>query len=155
MKICSNCKIEKTFSEFSKNKTIKDGHVPHCKQCVKEYNKLYYFENKERVYVRKKEYYNTKGRKLHLEKKYGMTIEQYNQLLIDQDYRCSICKIHQNESKKQFNVDHDHKTGKIRGLLCNLCSVPVAVFSKPELMKLIAQYLQVQKLVNEEVGVNV
>lgn len=61
-------------------------------------------------------------RKSQLKKLYGLTLEQYNQLFQDQNGKCAICQVHQTDVKRTFNVDHNHKTGKIRGLLCSLCN---------------------------------
>jgi Recombination endonuclease VII len=61
---------------------------------------------------------------------YGVSIEQYNQMRADQDYRCAICGLHESESKaggpnpnvRRLHLDHDHKTGVPRGLLCRDCN---------------------------------
>lgn len=57
-------------------------------------------------------------------KKLGITIEDYNNMLKKQKNKCGICraKIHENSYKKLFDVDHNHNTGKVRGLLCNHCN---------------------------------
>lgn len=47
-------------------------------------------------------------------KRYGITLEQYNRLLIAQGGRCKIC-----DKTEHLHVDHDHRTGKVRGLLCS------------------------------------
>jgi hypothetical protein len=61
MKRCSNCKIEKSFDDFSKLKSSKDGYRYSCKECVKEYNKNYkkeyYLTHKETIDLKNKEYY--------------------------------------------------------------------------------------------------
>ncbi len=56
--------------------------------------------------------------------KYGLTIEDYKRLLRKQNYRCAICRSKDFGRKggKHFCIDHDHKTGKIRGLLCGACN---------------------------------
>jgi len=55
-------------------------------------------------------------------RRYGITLEQYNNLLEKQDYKCAICLKPQKEEKRRFAVDHDHVTNEIRGLLCNYCN---------------------------------
>lgn len=55
-------------------------------------------------------------------KKYGLTLIDYNNLLKVQEYRCAICQIHQDELKRKLDVDHNHKTGENRGLLCTNCN---------------------------------
>jgi hypothetical protein len=59
-------------------------------------------------------------RKSHLRIKYNFSEEQYNQLLIKQENKCAICK---REFIKTAYIDHNHTTGKVRGLLCNHCNL--------------------------------
>ena len=54
--------------------------------------------------------------------KYGITPEEHDQLFVKQDGRCAICGKDQCEIKKPLGIDHDHITGKIRGLLCDDCN---------------------------------
>lgn len=53
-------------------------------------------------------------------KKFGLTVEQYKFIYDSQKGKCAICG--DKEGKKNFSIDHDHKTGKVRGLLCNNCN---------------------------------
>ena len=55
--------------------------------------------------------------------KYGITDEEYDSLLIKQVARCAICNEH-----VKLCVDHDHNTGKVRGLLCNTCNAGLGMF---------------------------
>ena len=55
-------------------------------------------------------------------KKYELTPYQYEQMLIEQNLSCKICGTNQLEFKKRLHVDHDHISGKIRGLLCLRCN---------------------------------
>lgn len=57
---------------------------------------------------------------------YGLTEQQFNALLKSQDYKCKICRKPQND---EINVDHCHRTGKVRGLLCNKCNAGLGQFS--------------------------
>lgn len=52
----------------------------------------------------------------------NMTIERYNIMLETQNHSCAICKRHKNEFKRMLNVDHNHLTGEVRGLLCDSCN---------------------------------
>jgi len=62
------------------------------------------------------------GRRAHMKEKYGITPEQWDQMLADQDSRCAICRT-DNPGKRSWHVDHDHETGAVRGLLCNHCNL--------------------------------
>jgi hypothetical protein len=62
----------------------------------------------------------------HVKRKYGVTEEQYDQMLVSQNGRCAICDKPFVDSKQV--VDHNHATGKVRQLLCNLCNVGLGSF---------------------------
>ena len=54
---------------------------------------------------------------------YGLTVDQYDAMLMEQNYVCAICeKPEKSSSKKVLSIDHDHTTGKVRGLLCDTCN---------------------------------
>ena len=55
-------------------------------------------------------------------KKYGVTIESYDQMLSKQNHSCNICLKHESEFDIRLSVDHCHKTGRVRGLLCQACN---------------------------------
>jgi len=64
---------------------------------------------------------NGKWRKYDL-KRYGITPEQYDEILAAQNCCCAICGIEESKLPRRLFVDHDHKTGKVRGLLCSNCN---------------------------------
>lgn len=69
-----------------------------------------------------------KGLNSHLKRTYGITLEEYNRLFAEQNGRCAICGISQLELTKRLCVDHDHETGKVRGLICNMCNGGLGYF---------------------------
>jgi hypothetical protein len=104
MKICSKCKVNKTFSNFSKDITKPDGRYPSCRSCRKKSEENYY-----------------------LKVKYNLSIEAYEGMVRSQNGVCAICK------KFSLNgcrlvVDHDHISGRIRGLLCDNCNLALGLF---------------------------
>lgn len=64
----------------------------------------------------------------HLRRKFGITHEQYDAMLVKQGGRCAICRVLSTESPKRFHVDHNHATGVVRGLLCYRCNTGLGVF---------------------------
>ena len=124
--------IEKSLSSTSLTKEEK----------LKAYTKKYYQQNKEKIKARIKEKSKTEdfkekrrtfnknrkesNRNLYYKKRYGITLEEYNKMLVLQNYQCAICKIFESEIKHgrntYFAVDHCHTTGKVRGLLCYKCN---------------------------------
>jgi len=88
----------------------------------KEYHKKYNNNHKDK----RKEYWDKNKhdiREYRLLKKYGINNEQYNSLIKKQNNKCAICNTQDNNFRKKLSVDHDHKTGKIRGLLCYKCNL--------------------------------
>ena len=77
-----------------------------------------------------------------LKYKYGLSLDQYNQMLTEQG-GCAICGTTEPGGKYgRFHVDHDHKTGEVRGLLCNGCNVGLGHFrDHPERLNKAAEYL--------------
>lgn len=71
---------------------------------------------------RNKESIKKKSKAYDLRKQFGITLEDYNQMFNNQNGCCAICNKHQGEFKKALAVDHNHSTGKIRGLLCFKCN---------------------------------
>ncbi len=64
-----------------------------------------------------------KKKNAHLIDKYGITLDQYNQRLKDQDYKCAMCSKPASECKRALHVDHNHgKSKRVRGLVCFYCN---------------------------------
>lgn len=117
----------------------------------REDNPERYKESKRRCYERNRKKYNetvsrwkknngnSADRALHLRKKYGMTIEQYNLMYETQGGICPLCLT-------KFDVlcvDHDHDTGKIRGLLCRGCNLALgSAKDSPDMLRRAADYLE-------------
>jgi hypothetical protein len=76
-------------------------------------------------------------------KKYGITREDYERMLADQGGRCLLCHTDKCEDGGKLCVDHDHATGKVRGLLCRACNLMVGNSGdSPERLRLAAAYLE-------------
>lgn len=68
-------------------------------------------------------------RRIYLMTKYGISIEEYDAMAFGQNNLCAICKTSgTGASGRRLNVDHDHVTGRIRGLLCHGCNVSLGYF---------------------------
>ena len=96
----------------------RDSHYEEMLARHRRYNE----ENKDMLKIKSHEEYMAdipKHRKKRLNK-YGLTIEDYENMLISQNYSCAICG--GDNKGKNFAVDHDHKTGKVRALLCSTCN---------------------------------
>ena len=101
----------------------------------KDYDKKrkqkWYSENKMVLIKKHKEWRRNNKSKIitrHLQKTYGINLDQYNELLKKQNGCCAICQRPSKELKKRLGIDHDHTTGKIRGLLCYECNYGLGYF---------------------------
>lgn len=110
-KLCPKCEKEKDVSEFYKSK--KGAPLSWCKKCNCIKNLAWAKRNSVKLasYIRKR--------------KYGISEKQYEDLLSAQKEVCAICK---EAFQKTPQVDHDHSTRKIRGLLCYLCNTGLGSF---------------------------
>jgi Recombination endonuclease VII len=102
MKRCARCVLAgrpglRPIQDFNSSNLERDGKRPHCKDCVRE------LRWKHSGIV-------------------GMTIERYGAMLIQQNHRCAIPSC-QTRSKRALDVDHNHDTGEVRGLLCRNCNI--------------------------------
>jgi hypothetical protein len=70
-----------------------------------------------------------KARNKEYKKKYGITLEQYNELLVNQNNGCAICA-KPCATGNNLAVDHDHETGKVRALLCKNCNTAIGLLGE-------------------------
>lgn len=132
MKICRNCGEEKSLSCFSKDKHTKDGRCFYYKNCVSLNHKM-----KPRPRCSKQ------NKSRHLKSKYNMTLDQYNQMFDTQRGLCAVCGVPAGDLKRNLAVDHNHRTGKIRGLLCFACNSLIGRIEKnPLLIPTMMKYIR-------------
>jgi hypothetical protein len=78
-----------------------------------------------------------------LMQKYGLTIADFDALLESQGHRCAICPSTVPGGRGAWHVDHDHQTGKVRGLLCSHCNRALGMFKDdPEALRAAANYVE-------------
>lgn len=111
---------------------------------ISEYNAKW---REKRGSEKAREYYNTTKRTVwrnsQLKRDYNITLEQYDLMLEKQNYSCLICNSHVDTQKKELSVDHCHKTGTIRGLLCKSCNTGLGNFKDDvNIMKKAIEYLE-------------
>ena len=82
-----------------------------------------------------------RSRKDCLMHEYGLTLEQWQQMFDEQSGCCLLCGKHQSELKRILQVDHDHITGKVRGLLCSPCNVQLGWLENKEFCAKASIYL--------------
>ena len=137
-KQCSKCGDILPISKFGTRKRNPDGLRSQCKDCEYKANKEIRQRKLEEDYLGTR----LKERANNLKRMFGMTLEEYDEKLVNQYGGCKICGL-TCVSGKRLAVDHDHKTGKIRDLLCNNCNAGLGKFQdNPELLIKAADYLR-------------
>lgn len=119
MKKCCTCKRTLPASAFNRNigKGSLDGLQNQCRSCQRE---------------------------AKLKHRYGITSGDYSSMADAQGHRCLICQTH--ASERPLVVDHDHATGKVRGLLCNKCNVLLGKAEDDvEILQAAIEYLRVKR----------
>lgn len=82
------------------------------------------------------------SRNANLKRKYGITLEEYNEMFDKQGGLCMICERHQSELGATMHVDHCHTSGKVRGLLCNNCNIGIgALQDSPRVLESALYYI--------------
>lgn len=117
VKVCTKCKTEKPGNEFPKRTKNKDGLYSWCKTCTSQAVRNYRKLNPDKMRVQ--------DRNSWLKKTYGITAKEYDSQFEKQNGLCAICGKPESLGKK-LAVDHDHRNGKIRGLLCFRCNTRLA-----------------------------
>lgn len=115
-KICAGCNVKKDASEFHPSKSSKVGLRSRCKLCQRMDN---------------------------LYNKYGLSREEFDALLVRQSNKCGICQVSLcDKNARQVHVDHDHRDGRIRGILCYSCNYGLGLFKdEPDMLLRAVAYL--------------
>ena len=118
-KTCKVCGTEKPIDAFYFRKDS-NTHRNECKECWKDY----------RMYL-----------------KFNLKKDEYMRLLHSQDCKCAVCKSKLESSRyTRLAVDHDHKTGKVRGLLCTNCNTALGLMKdSPERFRNAIDYIESSK----------
>jgi hypothetical protein len=166
-KKCSTCGDVKPIELFHIDRSKKDGRKHQCRVCTnigkarwRNANREHVNKSKMESYLRNREKYLAYSRsskrrlatfKWKLETHFGITEQQFDQMLQDQGGCCAICgkgpeEANGHRHKHRLCVDHDHKTGVVRGLLCTTCNSGLGCYrDDPELMANAIEYLLKQK----------
>ena len=136
-KRCHKCKIVKPASEFylrSSKRWLRGS----CKECDKVDRKIWTKGNPDKVRItNRKSGYKRLG--------INITLEEYDALSLQQGGRCLICGKSQTKNKL-LHVDHNHSTGKVRGLLCGKCNSGLGMFGDSvEVLYTAIEYLKKNK----------
>jgi hypothetical protein len=147
-RICKRCHDVKDITSFSKDATRVDGLHPHCKDCRRTYgtparararenvelkqrdndtHKRYYARNRDRLIKNMPTRNPAYNKNSFLKSTYGITLAEFDALVEQQKGVCAICEKPETRKSRyggtcRLHVDHDHNTGRVRGLLCHNCN---------------------------------
>ena len=131
MRRCRKCHETKKLDDFSKGKEYKFGRRYICKKCFNNYN-LNRLQDPKLRYIRR-----LSVMRHDVKKAYGITLEEYLALKIKYK-KCAICG-----REGRLHLDHDHKDGNIRGILCRACNHGLGNFcDNPSLLRKAAKYIE-------------
>ena len=110
----------------------------------------HYEKTKTASGYKRKSYTAENRRAIHLRARYGIDQNGYDALLRKQGGLCAVCgeppkKAGRAHWSGKLCVDHDHATGRVRGLLCNSCNLAIGYIQSPETLERAAQYLRDHK----------
>lgn len=168
MKRCTRCGKEKPLTRFYFVKA-RNLHMSRCKDCCADHQRAYHAKNKEVIVAKRRAYYAKNKTKIssrhkawakknavtikdkRLQSIFGITLEDYERMVKDQHGKCAICGSKEawpGELSKHFRprtwcVDHNHRTLKVRGLLCNRCNTALGMVDDSiEVLSMAIEYLR-------------
>jgi hypothetical protein len=99
------CRCIKPLDDFPRNRSTKDGRATYCKPCHNQRMK----ETSERLYGGHANFLR--------QRRYGVSADEVAEMVRHQGGTCAICR-----TKPAVHIDHDHATGRVRGILCFACN---------------------------------
>jgi hypothetical protein len=161
-KICTGCVKTKPRSDFYPQKDMRDGYRNNCNECHAKAHQDWYEKNRDREIERVRtwqqsnpekvnashrrrraldpEQHKKRNREGHLRRKYGLTQNMFGALVLAQLGKCAVCG---ELTAPELHVDHDHRTNKVRGLLCGKCNKAIGLLNDdPKLMDAAKEYLE-------------
>ena len=136
MKVCTKCGLEQQEENYYVIKSSGNRHGS-CKSC---------FKKKSKASAKKLGRRHRKN--IELLHNYGITIEQFDQMMEDCNSQCVCGATKGRANKEALHVDHDHSTGQVRGLLCHSCNRTIGLVEgnvgslfSPNLLRKLADYM--------------
>lgn len=151
-KLCYLCDETKPLSEFHLQARSADGHQARCKECARSEARRWYNENldrarakqrdwtarnherkkaRDRAYGRENPHIKRNGRYKY---EFGITLAEFDEMVLAQGGVCAACKQPEtaiyNGKVRNLCVDHDHETGRVRGLLCTCCNTALGLLGE-------------------------
>lgn len=146
MKTCRTCLIGKNIEDYAIDSHSKTGRNSMCKKCMCERTKIWQRNNPDKVKKYNKETWVRKNKFQRQDKwlqyKFGISAEEYNKKLQEQNGVCAICGKSETVKNRSLAQDHNHKTGQLRGLLCWKHNTALGKLDEsPEILQNMIDYL--------------
>lgn len=134
MKTCSTCKADRPADQYHRSASTTDGLDPRCKPCRKVATQRHAIDPQRK-------------REAQMRRLYGIGVTEYDAMFEEQQGLCAICGMTEQMTRlgvtRGLCVDHDHETGKVRGLLCAACNFAIGKFQDdPTRLRSAAEYLE-------------
>jgi hypothetical protein len=129
-KRCYRCKQTKPVGEFYRSNV--NYYQKECKECCKDRRSQWW-----RTEAGKRSSANTK-----LKQRFGITMNEYEKMLAAVNGKCEICGAENSYNGHRLGIDHNHETGKIRGILCKSCNLGISALQENDsIIQSAAQYI--------------
>jgi hypothetical protein len=133
-KTCFKCLVEQSVREFYHHPSMADGRLNKCRTCTKADTDTWRNDPVNR------QHWNAGRHRKRAKNQHGITDVEYD--LLYEDPICAGCGKTDDEGRR-LPIDHDHKTGAVRGLLCHQCNLVVGnAQDRPEILRNLADYLE-------------
>ncbi len=156
MKVCARCIKQKPLTAFYAHKANSDKHDSYCKDCRCELQREMLADpvrRAARAVTSAKYYQNNRdvsrrtGRDAAYRRKYGVSYAEFETLIALAGWRCEICSepitTEGPKNARTANLDHDHETGVVRGVLCFLCNTAIGKLGdSPQILRNAVAYLE-------------
>ncbi|MEU8705689.1 endonuclease VII domain-containing protein [Streptomyces sp. NPDC048565] len=154
-KLRSGCKRDSPLTSFASDRNRRDGLQPRCRECVAAYGAAHHRRRRaaegephgewhrnstatDGLATRCKACKAIQGRAGRLKRRYGMTEAQRDDMLSSQSGVCTICPV-----ASALHVDHCHKTGRVRGVVCFNCNSAIGKLGDdPDSLRRAIAYLE-------------
>jgi hypothetical protein len=124
--LCSKCGLDKPLEDFPRNRNTRTGRHCYCKPC----HNAQVRESRQRVHGGSRHY--------HLTRRYGIGAADVDRMIAEQSGICPICL-----KRPAVHVDHDHRSGKVRAIVCEMCNGGLGQFKdSPVLIRNAIAYIE-------------
>ncbi len=135
---CTKCREFKSWDQFYDHSTAHRGKNPRCKTCVASHMRSW----REQKLKDDPDGYEARRSEITRASRRGITVEELRSMYRNQHHRCAICGVREIDLPRRFAVDHNHVTGRVRGLLCDDCNKGLGLFrDDPERLATAISYL--------------